>query len=169
VHLVGVAHEEVGDFMTRRATIDRNRVREAVETADRRTSAAIVVSIAPFFVGNVERAAHRVFTRLGVAHPSRRGGVLVFVVPARQVVVVLCDEGARRCIDGSLWHEVASQIAEAFARGEGTIGLVEGVDRLAHALSISFPHEGGDVAERLDPPRLGSSTAGSRDEPIRGP
>jgi uncharacterized membrane protein len=133
--------------MTRRATIDRNQVRDAVEMARRRTSAEIVVSIAPFFIGSVKRAAHRVFTRLGVAHAPRRSGVLVFVVPARQEVIVLCDEGAEDSIDCTLWDEVASHIAKAFARGDGTVGLVDGVGWLAHALSASFPREGGEFTE----------------------
>ena len=131
--------------MTLRATIDRNRVLEAVQTAERRTSAEIVVTNAPFFIGSVERAAHRVFARLGVARTLRRSGVLVFVVPARNEVVVLCDEGAERCVDCSVWHEVATQIAKAFSRGDGTIGLVDGVARLAHALSGSFPYERADL------------------------
>ena len=133
--------------MTRRAVIDRNQVREAVEAAERRTSAEIVVSIAPFFIGNVERAARRAFMRLGIAHTTRGNGVLVFVVPARQQVFVLGDKGAEASVDSSIWNEVASHIAKAFARGAGTAGLVDGVGQLAHALSASFPHECGDVNE----------------------
>ncbi len=139
--------------MTRRAVIDRNQVREAVNEAERRTSAEIVVSIAPFFVGNVERAAHRAFACLGVARTRLRNGVLVFIVPARHQVVVLSDEGADASVDSSVWDEVASHIAKAFGRGDGTAGLVDGVRRIAHALSTPFPHECGDVNELPDPVR----------------
>ena len=136
--------------MTRRGTIDRNQVREAVEAAERRTSAEIVVSIAPFFVGSVERAARRAFTRLGIEHTHRRNGVLVFVVPARHQVVVLGDQGADASVDSSVWDDVATHIAKAFARGDGTAGLVDGVGHLAHALSVWFPRERGDVNELPD-------------------
>ena len=139
--------------MTRRATIDRNRVREAVEAAERHTSAEIVVSIAPFFIGSVERAARRAFERLGIAHTRRRNGVLVFVVPARRQVMVIGDHGAEACVDSSVWCEVASQIAHAFACGDGTAGLVAGVARLANALSAPFPHEHDDVNELPDEPQ----------------
>ena len=141
--------------MTRRAVIDRNQVREAVEEAELRTSAEIVVSIAPFFIGNVERAAHRAFAHLGIAQTQRRNGVLVFVVPARQQVFVLSDRGADASVDSSIWNAVASHIAKAFARGAGTAGLVDGVRLLAHALSAPFPHDCGDANELPDHPQVG--------------
>jgi len=139
--------------MTRRGTIDRNRVREAVEAAERHTSAEIVVSIAPFFIGSVDRAARRAFERLGIAHTRRRNGVLVFVVPARHQVMVIGDFGAEACVDSSIWREVASQIAHAFARGDGTGGLVDGIAWLARALSTPFPHKHDDVNELPDQPQ----------------
>jgi uncharacterized membrane protein len=145
----------MGRAITRRSVIDLARVREAVEAADRRTSAEIIVSIAPFFLGGVWAAARRAFARLGVAHTARRNGVLVFVVPARHQVVVLADEGAHARLDRSVWHEVASQIAAAFGSGDGTSGLLDGIDRLAHALSGPFPHERGDMNELPDAPHVG--------------
>jgi len=61
--------------------------------------------------------------------------VLVFVVPARGQVIVLADDVAIAAVDTMLWHGIASQIAGEFARGRGTLGIVEAVGRLAHALS----------------------------------
>lgn len=124
--------------MTRRATIDRGLVREAVAATRLRTSAAIVVAIAPFFIGRVERAAQRAFAQLGVMQTPARNGVLVFVVPARRQVVILSDEGAAG-IAAAVWTDIASRIAAAFARGDGTRGLVEGVELLARTLVDAFP------------------------------
>ena len=143
----------MGRATTRRKEIDLARVREAVEAAERRTSAEIVVSIAPFFLGSVGAAASRAFGRIGVAHTQGRNGVLVFIVPARRQVIVLPDDGARARIGRSVWHDVASHIAAEFARGEGTSGLIDGVGRLASVLSEPFPHERRDVNELPDQPR----------------
>ena len=145
--------------MGSRATIDRTRVRDAVAAAERLTSAEIVVSIAPFFIGSVERAAHRAFARLGVANTERRNGVLVFVVPARRQVIVLGDDGAVARVEPAVWQDVASQIAHAFSRGAGTAGLIDGIGRLAHALSAPFPHEAGDINELPDLPDTRSRAA----------
>jgi uncharacterized membrane protein len=139
----------------RRKEIDVARVREAVEAAEGTTSAEIVVSIAPFFLGRVWQAAQGAFARLGVSRTRGRTGVLVFVVPSRRQVVVLADDGALARVDPSVWSETATQIATAFARGDGTDGLVDGVARLARSLRGPFPHECADVNELPDQPMLG--------------
>lgn len=141
---------------TRRKDIDVARVREAVEAAERCTSAEIVVSIAPFFVGDVWTAARRAFARLGVARTLGKNGVLVFVVPSRRQVVVLADDGAIARVDPSIWRDAASRIAAAFARGHGTDGLVDGIAWVARALSGPFPHERTDVNELPDQPDVGA-------------
>lgn len=139
---------------TRRKDIDLTRVREAVEAAERTTSAEIVVSVAPFFVGRVWQAAQRAFTRLGVSRTRGRNGVLVFVVPSRRQVVLLADDRALAEVDPSVWSETATQIATAFAHGHGTTGLVDGIERLARSLRAPFPHQPADVNELPDRPVL---------------
>jgi uncharacterized membrane protein len=147
----------MGTATTRRKDIDLLRVRAAVEAAERRTSAEIVVSIAPFFVGRVWRAAERAFVQLGVARTHARNGVLVFVVPSRRQVIVLPDDGAAAGIEPSVWTDVATGIADAFARGEGTTGLVDGIELLSHALARRFPYHRADVNELPDQPHHGRS------------
>lgn len=138
---------------THRRDIDREAVRRAVVSAELRTSAEIVVAIAPFFIGRMWHAARRAFIRLGVAATRRRNGVLVFVVPARRQVVVLPDEGASDAIDPDVWQVVATHIAAAFAGGRGTDGLLEGVAELGDALSGAFPPSPDDVNELPDMPQ----------------
>lgn len=140
---------------TRRKELDLSRVRAAIEDAERRTSAEIVVSVAPFFVGSVWRAARRAFDHLRVADTQRRNGVLVFVVPARRDVIVLADDGAYARFDPGFWQDIASRVAEDFARGDGTAGLVGGIDQLASALAGPFPRTADDVNELPDQPSEG--------------
>ena len=147
----------MGRATTHRKDLDLDRVRGAVEQAERRTSAEIVVSIAPFFLGRVWPAAQRAFARLGVARTRGRTGVLVFVVPSRRQVVVLADEGALARLDLSVWRDAAARIAAAFAHGHGSAGLVEGIDLLARALSVPFPRERTDVNELPDQPFAGGT------------
>jgi uncharacterized membrane protein len=47
-------------------SIDSERVKTAIERAEDQTSGEIVVSVAPFFWGSVEKAARRAFARLGI-------------------------------------------------------------------------------------------------------
>ncbi|MGN6108928.1 MAG: TPM domain-containing protein [Kofleriaceae bacterium] len=126
---------------SRRRELDVAQIRQAVEVAAQQTSAEIAVSIAPFFFGSVAAAAHRAFARLGISRPHARGGVLVFIVPARHEVFVLANERAHAQLGGEIWAEIATRIAAACARGDGTVGLIEGVEQLARALSEPFPSE----------------------------
>jgi uncharacterized membrane protein len=72
-------------------SIDGDRVKGAIERAEDQTSGEIVVSVAPFFWGNVEKAARRAFVRLGISRTQARNGVLFFIVPSRRLFVVLGD------------------------------------------------------------------------------
>lgn len=144
---------------TRRKELDLDRVRAAIGAAEQRTSAEIVVSIAPFFLGRTWAAARRAFARLGIARTRQRNGVLLFVVPARRKVIVLADDGALARIDPGVWDDIATRIAAACARGHGTAGLVDGIERLAGALAGPFPRERGDVNELPDQPVVGGWSA----------
>lgn len=132
---------------TRRRDIDRTAVRDAVAAAERLTSAELVVSISPFFLGSVGDAAERAFRRLGIARTRRRNGVLVFVVPARHQVVVLPDDEATARIDPAIFERAVTLITAACARGEGTRGIVDAVALLAAALAIAFPFTHDDTDE----------------------
>ncbi|HVK72369.1 MAG TPA: TPM domain-containing protein [Kofleriaceae bacterium] len=130
-----------------RAGIDRDRVRAAIEGAERQTSAEIVVSIAPFFLGGVAPAARHAFTRLGVARTRARNGVLIFVVPSRHQVVVLPDEAAEARLHPDVVADAARRVAAGFGRDDGTGGLVDGIAVLAGALAPLFPPAADDVDE----------------------
>jgi uncharacterized membrane protein len=140
---------------TRRKDIDRARVREAIEIAETKTSAEIVVSLAPFFFGDVWAEARRAFAKLGVWKTRRRNGVLLFVVPSRRRVVVLADEGAVARIDTKVWRDAAEVIAAGFARGLGTEALVAAIDQLAQTLAAVFPVGAAEVNELSDEPLVG--------------
>jgi uncharacterized membrane protein len=140
---------------SRRKDIDRARVREAIEIAETKTSAELVVSLAPFFIGDVWEEARRAFAKLGIWKTRHRNGVLLFVVPSRRRVVVLADEGAVARIDTKVWSDAADVIAEGFARGRGTEALVAAIDQLAQTLAAVFPVGASEVNELPDEPLVG--------------
>jgi uncharacterized membrane protein len=140
-------------WLTRhRRAIDAAAVRAAIERAERGTSAEIVVSVAPFFLGSVGKAAERAFARLGVSRTRERNGVLIFLVPSRRQVIVRGDEGVHQRLGDRLWTEVAARVAAAFGRGQGTAGLVEGIELLGRELAGPFPRLPSDINELPDEP-----------------
>ena len=121
--------------------IDTDRVKAAIEEAERETSGEIVVSVAPFFWGKVEKAARRAFVRLGVSQTRLRNGVLFFIVPSRRKFVVLGDQGIHEKVGGEFWESVATQISSHFRSGDFTEGLVRGIREVGRQLVTHFPYD----------------------------
>ena len=121
--------------------IDQERIQGAIESAERRTSGEICVSVAPLFWGSIEKAADKAFTRLGMARTKERNGVLFFVVPARRKFVVLGDRGIHERVGQEFWNSVAAAVSEKFREGDFTAGLVKGIEQVAEQLAAHFPYD----------------------------
>jgi uncharacterized membrane protein len=131
--------------------IDSDRIRQAIETGEQRTSGEIRVSVAPWFWGNVERAAGRAFVRLGMTKTAQRNGVLFFLVPSRHAFVVRGDEGIHTSVGQAFWDDLVGAMSVYFQRGEFTQGLVFGIHAAAEKLAFHFPYDGKrDVNELPD-------------------
>ena len=135
-----------------RRAIDGERVRAAVEEAERKTSGEIVVAIARYFWGDVERAARRAFHRLGVARTTGRNGVLLFVVPSRHRFVVLGDIGIHARVGQRFWDVTAAAMSQCFRAGDLTGGILRGVETIGAQLAAQFPRRRDDVNELPDRP-----------------
>ena len=131
--------------------LDVERVRQAIEDAERVTSGEIRVSIARFFWGRVRPAAERAFRRLGMMKTKDRNGILFFIVPSRGRFVVLGDEGIHAQVGQEFWDGIASAMSEDFRKGQFTDGLVRGIAKAAEGLAAHFPCQtAADVNELPD-------------------
>lgn len=131
--------------------VDSELVERAIASAEQRTSGEIRVSLAPYFWGNVERAADRTFVRLGMTKTRDRNGVLFFVVPSRHAFVVLGDAGIHERVGQEFWQELAAILAEHFKTHDFTGGLVTAIASAGQQLERHFPRaESADVNELSD-------------------
>jgi len=121
--------------------VDRDKIKGAIEAAERRTSGEICVSVAPLFWGNIEKAADKAFVRLGMTRTKARNGVLFFVVPSRRKFVVLGDQAIHECVGQEFWESVAAIISEKFREGDFTGGLVRGIEKVGEELATHFPYD----------------------------
>jgi uncharacterized membrane protein len=132
-------------------SIDGDRIKAAIEQAEQQTSGEIVVSVAPFFWGSVEKAARRTFSRLGVTRTQARNGVLFFIVPSRRLFVVLGDQGIHEKVGQQFWDDVAAHLSEEFHEGHFTEGLVRGIAEVGNQLAAHFPYDRStDINELSD-------------------
>jgi len=121
--------------------IDREKIKKAIQAAEHRTSGEICVSVAPFFWGNIHKAADKAFVRMGVARTKHRNGVLFFVVPSRRRFVVLGDAGIHERVGQEFWHRVVAVVSERFRVGDFTGGLVRGIEEVGEQLAAHFPYD----------------------------
>jgi uncharacterized membrane protein len=132
-----------------RRSIDVERVREAIEDAERQTSGQIRVSISPFFFGDVHKAADRAFARLGMSATRRHNGILFFLVPGRRRFVVLGDSGIHQKVGDEFWNDVRDAVAERFRKGDFTGGLLHGIETVGRELAAYFPADAPGQAHEL--------------------
>ncbi|HKA90676.1 MAG TPA: TPM domain-containing protein, partial [Haliangiales bacterium] len=129
--------------------VDGERVKRAIEEAERATSGEIVVSVAPFFLGDVRRAAERAFDRLGLHRTRERNGVLLFVVPARRRLYILGDEGIHGKVGQEFWERIAAEVSRRLGEGDPTGALVDCVGAVGRELALHFPARPGDNPNEL--------------------
>lgn len=119
--------------------VDKARVREAIDAAERTTTAPIHVSIAPYFWGNVRRTAECAFRKRGLAKTRDRNGVLFFVVPSRREFAVIGDVDAHEALGQRNWDTIVAVVQKRCADRDATAGLVSGIEEISRALSARWP------------------------------
>lgn len=130
--------------------IDKDRIKRAIQRAEKRTSGEICVSLSPPFWGDVWKAAEKAFDRLGMTATKNRNAVLFFVVPARHRFVVLGDIGIHQKVGQDFWRGIAGVLSERFRQGDLTGGIVAGIEAVGEGLAVHFPYLKGDVNELPD-------------------
>ena len=139
-------------------TIKVDEIKNALDAVEKRTSAEVRVSVAPFFWGDVHRAAERAFERLGMTQTQARNGVLIFVVPSRRKFSVLGDQGIHSKVGNEFWEKVAAAMSGRFRAGDFTQGLLDAIVEVGNQLSVHFPWHEGDINELPNEVDLGSKT-----------
>ena len=120
-------------------TVDVDRVKRAIASAERASSGEVRVSVAPFFWGSVRRVAEKAFVRMGMTGTRDRNGILFFIVPARKKFAVLGDKGIHAKVSQDFWGSLASLMSGHFRKGEFTEGLVAAIEEAGRQLAAHFP------------------------------
>lgn len=133
-----------------------DRIARAVDEAESRTSAEIVVRIVHNLLPleKPRSRALRAFFELGVHKTARRNAVLVFVVMKKRAFEIVADEGVDRAVAAGVWKEIAFRMSEAIDREGFAEGLSRGVALLGDVLAQMYPVEASDVNELPNRPTV---------------
>lgn len=129
------------------ASLDQQRIVDAIKEAELRTAGEIRVHIQPKAIENIRQHAERTFERLGMTKTERRNGVLLFIACEEQRFVILGDEGIDARVPAGFWDEIAAKLTIRFKSGEFTEGIVEAIHSAGEQLRAYFPRLEGDVDE----------------------
>jgi uncharacterized membrane protein len=126
-------------------SLDDERIVAAVREAESRSRGEIRVHVTDRAAADPEAQAAVVFDRLGMARTDERNGVLLFVAPESQTIVVLGDRGIHALCEEGFWAAVAHAVRDEFRSGRFTEGIVAGVHAIGDALARHFPRRPGEA------------------------
>jgi uncharacterized membrane protein len=115
------------------STIARDRIRQAIDAAERGTTGRIAVRI---FNGHTENAldeARKHFEKQRLHHHQHRSGVLFLVAPRARKFAVLGDQAIHERVGDAFWKKVVDEMQPYFAKGQTTEALELGIARMGEA------------------------------------
>ena len=129
--------------------LDPERIKAAIQAAEKTTSGEIRVSISLYFWGRVQNQAKRAFRRLKMNATRQRNGILFFIVPSRKRFAVLGDEGIHAEVGQEFWDHLTATMAAEFKKGRFQQGIIKGVEEAGARLAAHFPYDAGTDKNEL--------------------
>ena len=126
------------------------QVAQAVDRAERHTTAEIKVAIVRHCWGDLRDKAEHVFRKLGLHKTEQRNCVLILLVLANREFVIFGDRGIHESVGDGFWTDVRDAMRARFMEDRFGQGLCEGVGLIGGRLAEHFPPHAGDRDEISD-------------------
>ncbi len=129
---------------------EQQRIREAVERAEKHTSGEIRVCVEKTCSEDVLDRAANYFTKLDMHKTKARNGVLIYVATDDHKFAIIGDGGINKVVPDDFWDNAKLQMLEHFKQGKLVEGIATGVTMAGEQLKKYFPYDNGDVNELSD-------------------
>jgi uncharacterized membrane protein len=129
---------------------EQERIRKAIEGAEKHTSGQLRVCIEKTCSENVLDRAAKYFHQLDMHKTKLRNGVLIYVATADQKFAIIGDAGINKVVPENFWDDTKEDMLEHFKQGNLVEGIVTGLEIAGDHLQKFFPHESGDTNELPD-------------------
>lgn len=136
---------------------EKEKIREAVKTAETNTSGEIRVHIDNRCKEDVLDRAAWWFGKLEMQKTEKRNGVLFYLAVKDHKFAILGDAGINAVTPDDFWDQIKEKMLEHFKAGEFTEGLSSGILLAGEALQAHFPYQDDDVNELSDEISFGKS------------
>jgi uncharacterized membrane protein len=117
---------------------DGDRIREAIDAAERGTTGRIGVRVVAGKSKDALEDARRHFLHARLHEHEHRNGVVFFVAPAARRFAVFGDKAIHDRVGDAFWRNLVDEMQPYFARGKMTEGLVLGIARVGKELQLHF-------------------------------
>src|ERR1700712_928031 len=129
---------------------EQQRVRVAVEDAEKHTSGQIRVCIEKTCSENVLDRAANYFHKLDMHKTKHRNGVLVYLATVDRKFAIIGDAGINQVVPADFWDSTKEDMLEHFKMGDLVEGIVTGLKIAGDQLQKYFPHHNGGKNELSD-------------------
>ncbi len=128
----------------------RKRIKDAIKTAEMRTSGEIVVHIENHCREELQERVDDVFDELNIDGTTKRNGVLFYLALADQKFAIKGDIGITEKVTDTFWDKIYQRMESSFKTKDYTQGLVAGIIMAGDSLRHYFPHFHPDPNELPD-------------------
>jgi len=129
---------------------EQQRIRAAIEDAERHTSGQLRVCIEKTCSEQVLDRAAKYFHQLDMHKTKLRNGVLVYVATVDRKFAIIGDAGINKVVLDNFWDDTKDDMLKHFKVGDIVEGIVTGVEIAGKHLQKYFPHHKGDSNEISD-------------------
>lgn len=129
---------------------EQQRIRTAIEDAEKHTSGQLRVCIEKTCSENVLDRAAKYFHKLDMHKTALRNGVLIYVATEDRKFAIIGDAGINKVVPENFWDDTKEDMLEHFKKGNLVEGIVTGLEIAGDHLEKFFPHQAGDNNELPD-------------------
>jgi uncharacterized membrane protein len=118
---------------------DSDRIRKAIDAAERGTTGRIAVRITPDRSADALEDAQRHFMHARMHEHEHRNSVIFFVAPNVKKFAVFGDKAIHDHVGEAFWKQLVEEMTPYFAGDNMTEGLALGIARVGEQLRKYFP------------------------------
>jgi uncharacterized membrane protein len=129
---------------------EQQRIRKAIEDAEKHTSGQIRVCIEKTCSEDVLDRAAKYFHQLDMHKTKLRNGVLIYLATVDRKFAIIGDGGLNKVVPENFWDDTKEQMLNHFKYGDLVEGIVTGLKIAGEHLQKYFPHESDGNNELSD-------------------
>ncbi len=118
---------------------EQQRIREAIEAAEKHTSGELRVCVEKTCSEDVLMRAAKYFHQLGMQHTQHRHGVLIYLASVDRKFAIIGDKGINKMVDEDFWDTTKNTMLLHFKQDDLIKGIITGLEIAGDQLKKHFP------------------------------